>query len=193
MRPCHTPGSAGRRAAPLTPLTRPEGSYDGRRIGHHAPPFRTAKVGTRFEAAQHDEKFLAWVEMNEAVLELEFDDVPDLPARPWDAEALDIAEAAALERFSSAADAFTNDKVPVAWQFVRLLGQTFIDAFDGFWVNLPGSEEVSPRVGVNLPYRTMHIEPIGLLTSAMNRRTGIEWSKVFTYVAEDYAEYLKTR
>jgi len=131
--------------------------------------------------------------MNEAVLELEFDDVPDLPARPWDAEALDIAEAAALERFSSAADAFTNDKVPVAWRFVRFLGQTFIDAFDGFWVNLPGSEEVSPPVAVDLPYRTMYIEPIGLLTSAINRRTGIEWSKVFTYAAEDDAEYLKTR
>lgn len=144
----------------------------------------------RFEEAQQDEQFQSWVAMNEPMLELEFDDdVPDLPDRPWDDRALDIAEAAALKRFASPEDTFSDGNTAAAWRFVRFIGETFVESFEGTWVNLPASKGQRQRVGVELPFRTMYLEPISLLTSAMGRRTGVEWSTVYRYAAEDYAAY----
>lgn len=154
---------------------------------------RTAAEQRRFDEAQQDEQFLSWVEMNEAVLELEFDEVDDLPAQPWDGLALDRAEAAALEIFASAQDCFTEATWESSWHFVRFIGQTFVDAFEGHWVNLPGANGGRPQVAVDLPFGSMYVEPIGMLTSAMSRRTGTEWSRVFGYAAEDYATYLEER
>lgn len=142
------------------------------------------------DVAQHDEKFLSWVEMNEGVLELEFDeDVPDLPEKPWGQEALRIAEARALEIFPSKAEVFDEEHWDTSWRFVRFIGQTFIDAFDGFWVNLPGEDRARAKVVVQLPFRTMYLEPINLLTAAVSRRTGEEWARVYGYAEEDYAAY----
>jgi hypothetical protein len=151
---------------------------------------RTEEQQRAFDEAQQDEKFQSWVAMNESVLELEFDDdVPDLPGRPWDERALDIAEAAALRLFDSPEDTFSDGKAESAWRFVRFIGETFVEAFEGRWVNLPAGKGTRQRVGVELPFRTMYLEPINLLTSAMGRRTGTEWSTVFRYAEEDYAAY----
>jgi len=149
---------------------------------------------TAYDAAQHDEKFLSWVAMNEGVLELEFDeDVPDLPERPWGEDALRIAERAALERFDSSSAPFSKDGWESSWRFVRFIGQTFVDAFDGLWVNLPGEDGKPPRVAVTLPFSETYLQPITLLTMAMGRRTGEEWAKVYRYAAEDYEAYLAQR
>ncbi len=145
-----------------------------------------------FDELQQDEKFRSWVAMNEAVLELEFDDVPDLPEHPWDRSALDLAESAALEMFESADDAFSPEKSDAAWRFVRFIGQTFIDAFDGHWVNIPATKGFWQRVGVDLPFRTMYIEPIGMVRTAMHRREGHSWATIYDYAAEDYDTYRQT-
>ena len=108
-----------------------------------------------YNTAQHDEKFLSWVDMNEAVLELEFDvDVPDLPERPWDADALRTAERAALEKFDSSSAPFAEDNRESSWRFVRFLGQTFIDLFDGLWVNLSGKTASRPALRSSCPSAT---------------------------------------
>ncbi len=145
-----------------------------------------------FDELQQDEKFRSWVAMNEAVLELEFDDVPGIPERSWDGSALDLAESVALELFASAADAFSPEKSDTAWRFVRFIGQTFIDGFEGAWVNIPASKGFRQRLGVDLPFRTMYIEPIGMLRTAVHGREGHSWATVYDYAAEDYEEYLQT-
>jgi len=144
-----------------------------------------------YNTAQHDQKSLSWVDMNEAVLELDFDvDVPDLPERPWGADALRTAERAALEKFDSSSAPFAEDNRESSWRFVRFLGQTFIDAFDGLWVNLPREDGKPPRVAVKLPFRETHLQPITLLTMAMGRRTGEEWAKVYEYAAVDHERWV---
>lgn len=168
---------------------------------------KTQQQQQRFDVAQRDEQFLSWVAMNEGVLELEFDDdVPDLPAKvrreekpgisgaaAWGETALRIAEARALELFPRKEVVFDDSHWASAWRFVRFLGQTFIDAFDGGWVNIPGEDGAKGKVVVQLPFRESYLEPINLLTAAMSRRTGEEWARVFGYAEEDHAAYLNSQ
>ncbi len=155
---------------------------------------RTTAQQRLFDEAQQDETFLVWVSLNEDVLDLEFDEVDDLPAPPWDAAVLDRAEAAALEIVASERDCFTEETRVASWHLVRFIGHVLIDAFEGHRVNVPGQGgDRRGSVGVDLPFRTLYIEPIGMLTSAMYRRTGTEWSEVFGYAVRDQAKYLQAR
>lgn len=117
---------------------------------------------TRFDAPQQDEKFLAWVEMNDFILEHEINkDIPGLPTRPWGAHALRVAEEYALTQISSKEETFDEAHQRPVWRLVRLIGQTFVEAFDGTWVNLPAEGSSPARVAVDLPFRQMfYLEPI---------------------------------
>jgi len=144
----------------------------------------------KFERAQQDEQFRAWVAMNEAVVELEFEveEVPELPAAPWGADALDVAERAALRRFPDR-QVFAPEHQQSAWRYVRFLGQVYVDAFEGRWVALPDQAGVS-QPAVDLPFRQTYREPIADLTAAMARRTGTEWSTAFRYAEEDHQAWV---
>lgn len=113
-----------------------------------------------------------------------------MPAKPWGVTALHRAEAAALARFPTMADTFTTETWDSSWRFVRFLGQVWIDAFAGYWVNLP--TKAHQRGGVAVAYSSSRtvFEPIGLLTAAMHRRTGTEWERVFGYAADRLARHL---
>jgi hypothetical protein len=144
-----------------------------------------------FDAAQADEGFLAWVAMNEFILECEIDDdIPGLPPRPWGADALRIAERRALDLVARKEETFDEAHQEMSWRIVRFLGQTFVEAFEGRWVNVPPMGSASAEIAVELPFRNFYIEPMSLLTAAMKRRTGEEWARVFGYAEEDYKTYL---
>ncbi len=138
-----------------------------------------------------DQRFLAWVEMNDFILEYEIDDdIPSLPARPWGADALRVAEKYALTQIPTKEQTFDEEHQRLAWRLVRFVGQTFVEAFDGTWVNLPAGGSSPARVAVDLPFRrTFFLEPISLLTAAMKRRTGEEWALVFGYHEKNHQAY----
>lgn len=155
---------------------------------------RSAADQRAWDAAAQDEEFLAWVDMNDAVLALELDDVvADLPSKPWGEAALRVAEAAALERFGSYTECFTTGHWEASWLFVRFIGQVFIDGCDGSWVNIPAQGKQRAQVAVRVPGMAGLVEPITMLTAAMHRRTGEEWSSVFRYAQQDHAAYLTER
>lgn len=108
------------------------------------------------------------------------EDIPGLPRRPWGADTLRVAEEYALTQVSGKEETFDEEHQGLAWRLVRLVGQTFVEAFDGTWVNLLAEGSSPARVAVDLPFRKMfYPEPITLLTAAMKRRTGEEWALVF--------------
>lgn len=143
----------------------------------------------QFEAAQHDSGFKAWLKMMPYVVEdfLTFN-MSGMSDDPYSVEGLRKAEAAALKRFANYHTVFDKANRDDADKFIRFLGQAFVEAFGGQWVNLPADKEAGElaQVAVRLPFRKDgYVTPVTLLTTAVHRRTGQVWSKVFQSAMEE--------
>jgi hypothetical protein len=128
-----------------------------------------------------DDGFAAWLAMNDYLLDCEFlaGDVPGMPDDPYTEEGLRIAEAEALRRFSSIPDVLAAENRHMFDKFVRFIGETFVRGLGGHWTNKPLVDDGKAYVGVGFPWRETTLEIPTMVTSAVARRTGDEWSFVY--------------
>ncbi|GAB2675845.1 hypothetical protein [Nocardia goodfellowii] len=119
--------------------------------------------------------------------------VPDMPADPWSPEGLDHAEAAALRRFPDMESVELPKNRDIADQFHRYVGETFRRNFGGKWYNVPSFDDEQRSRGfgpiIRDEFSAEYLDVITLLTASMHRRTGSEWSRIFGFVAQEYAAW----
>lgn len=145
----------------------------------------------QMDADQHDPRWLAWLaDMDAGLARFFTETAPGMPDDPWSAEGLRQAEARALELFPSREAVGLPENRDAADGFHRYLGEVFRRAFEGRWYNVPDEDDTQRTRGfgpvVEMPFASMYLTVITQLTSAMSRRTGREWARVFGYQAEDY-------
>lgn len=146
-----------------------------------------------YRDAQSDPRFISWLKMQEAAIELEFivSDVPELKPHLYTREGIIIAERAALERFSGWREAFAGDNLTVAMRFVYFIGETFRRATEGRWVAVP---QVPPKSGaiqaIDVAYKSGFYTPTDMLQMALAQRTGDKIVKVFDYAVEDHQKWV---
>lgn len=136
---------------------------------------------------RRDEGFASWLAMNDYLLDCELlaGDVPGMPDDPYTEEGLRVAEADALRRFSSVAELVAPTNRDMLDKFVRYVGQTFVRGLGGQWTNRPLVDTGRAYVGISFPWREHTLEIPTLVTSAIARRTGDRWARVYTMAQED--------
>lgn len=146
-----------------------------------------------FRDAQSDPRFISWLKMQEAAVELEFivSDVPELKSHLYTREGIVIAESAALDRFSGWSEAFTGDNLTLAMRFVYFIGETFRRHTEGRWVAVP---QAPPKTGalqaIDVEYKSGFYAPTDMLQMALAQRTGDKIVKVFDYAVEDHQKWV---
>ncbi|MEU3472657.1 hypothetical protein [Rhodococcus sp. NPDC006774] len=146
-----------------------------------------------YRDAQSDPRFISWLKMQEAAIELEFivSDVPELKPHLYTREGIIIAERAALERFSGWREAFAGDNLTLAMRFVYFIGETFRRATEGRWVAVP---QTAPKTGaiqaIDAEYKSGFYTPTDMLQMALAQRTGDKIVKVFDYAVEDHQKWV---
>ncbi|MFF0489347.1 hypothetical protein ACFYTQ_10035 [Nocardia sp. NPDC004068] len=163
-------------------------------MGEYRP--HTAAEIARMEQDQHDPKWLAWVapELMETKLRKFFTDtVPDMPDDPWTAEGLDHAERAALVLFPTVQSTRLTAHKDAADQFHRFIGEVFRRRFEGKWYNSPEWDDSANSHGfgpvIEDQFSDMFVTPVPMLTMAIHRATGQEWSRIFHRVEHSYHEW----
>ena len=158
--------------------------------GSKSGPIRESE---EFRVAQSDPRFVSWLKMQEAAIELEFivSDVPELKPHLYTREGIVVAEHVALERFSGWREAFTGDNLTLAMRFVYFIGETFRRATEGRWVAVP---QPPPKTGalqaIDVEYKSGFYAPTDMLQMALAQRTGDKIVKVFDYAVEDHQKWV---
>lgn len=140
---------------------------------------------------QQDLKWRAWLErMDEQLKRFLGETVPDMPDNPWTAEGLRRAEEAALRFFADMDSVDLPENSDRADQFHRFIGEVFRRNFEGEWYNVHDYDDPKNPRGFGPvildPFSAEYLTIFSLLTSAMHRRTGNEWSEIFRNVSEEY-------
>ncbi|WP_406267329.1 hypothetical protein OH799_22125 [Nocardia sp. NBC_00881] len=106
---------------------------------------------------------------------------------------MDHAEAAALLIFPTMESVDLPENREIADQFHRYIGEVFRRNFEGEWYNVPECDDPQRTHGfgpvVRRPFNELYLTVISQLTTAMHRRTGTEWSRIFEFSAEDYTSW----
>lgn len=159
---------------------------------HNYVPVRTTR---KFQDAQHDERFLGWLQMEEAAMPLIFQvkDVPGLSEKMYTKASVPIVEQSLLDRFASAADLWiTEESTDSVMRYTYYLGEVFRREFEGSWVALPGKGKgISASTPViDLPFRETFVNPLSLINFAVGRRTGDQIGHVLHWAEEDYNKWV---
>ncbi|WP_280253390.1 hypothetical protein [Nocardia abscessus] len=154
----------------------------------------TQEERRRMDHDQRDPRWLAWLErMDEQLNRFFTEKVTDMPEDPWSAEGLNRAEAAALRIFPTMESVDLPENREVADQFHRYVGEVFRRNFEGEWYNVPSYDDEQRTRGfgpvIREGYNPEYLTVVPLLTTAMFRRTGVEWSQIFGYSEEDYTAW----
>ncbi|WP_139279917.1 hypothetical protein [Rhodococcoides yunnanense] len=146
-----------------------------------------------YRDAQSDPRFISWLKMQDAAIELEFivSDVPELKPHLYTREGIVIAESAALERFPGWREAFNSDNLTLAMRFVYFIGETIRRHTGGQWVALP---QLPPKSGaiqaIDAPFRSGFYVPTELLQVALAQRTGDKIVRVFDHALRAEQEWV---
>ena len=137
--------------------------------------------------ATRDERFAAWLAMNEYLVTCDFlvFDVDGMPEDPFCEDGLRIAEAEALRRFADTAEALAEDNRELFDKFVRFLGEAFARGVGGEWTNRPYADDGRAYLGIRFQWTQYTLTIPTLVSSAMARRTGDHWASVYRYTLED--------
>ena len=143
-----------------------------------------------FRVAQSSERFLGWLRMQEAVMEIEFpyDDLPELRDDMFTRASLPTVEQKLLDLFEDHRDAFSPGRVHTTMRYVYYIGETFRRACEGIWVTIPVSDAYLPAI--DFPMRETMIRPTDLVKGVVNRRDGQHLAMVFGHAERDYREWL---
>jgi hypothetical protein len=149
-------------------------------------------ANNRDSNADRDERFKAWLAMNEYLLDTEFlaGDVPGLPDDPFTEEGLRVAEAEALRRFADVAEVLAPENRQMYDKFVRYIGETFVRGLGAQWTNRPMVDDGKPHIDIRYPWQPETLDVPAMLTSAVHRRTGQEWAFVYRMATEDRENWL---
>ncbi|WP_330229018.1 hypothetical protein OHA40_23365 [Nocardia sp. NBC_00508] len=146
------------------------------------------------DSDQQDPRWVRWLDrMTDEINHFLTITVPDMPESPWTAEGLRHAEAVALRIFPTMESVDLPENRHLADQFHRYLGEVFRRNFEGEWYNVPEHDDPQRTRGfgpvVRRPFNELYFTVVSQLTAAMYRRTGTEWSRIFEFSAEDYADW----
>lgn len=128
-----------------------------------------------------DEGFAAWMAMMDYLVEYDFltFDVDGMPDDPYSEEGLRVAEAEALRRFDGSAAALAPENRELYDKFVRFVGEVFVRSLGGQWTNVPMVDDGKAYLGIRFPWRPETLPIPTLVTSALHRRTGEQWTFVY--------------
>lgn len=151
-----------------------------------------------FREAQTDENFQGWLKMQEAVMEIEFPiyDLPDIRDQMFTKDSLAIVEAKLVDLYANERAAYASkDDLTLTMRFVYYIGETFRRALDATWVALPPrNKEASPHAlkpAIDLPFSEAFVQPLDLVGMALNRRSGIEITRVFGHMERAHAKWVE--
>jgi hypothetical protein len=149
-----------------------------------------------FVECQKDPKFRSWVAALEEGLDLYLIDfkniIPDLPEDDMFGEdAIIIAERAFLDCFPDSGSVDLGDAR--VWDFMKYLGQVFVDKLECTWVWQPRLPRVgwgfdSPAISTPWPSISL-IDMYTMLTATASRQTPGGWLRLFRANREDYVEW----
>jgi len=149
-----------------------------------------------FVRVQEDPQFRAWVQTVEVGVELyvlDFRDViPDLPEGDiFSDEAIVIAERAFLGCFPDMASVGYSDAR--IWDFMKYLGQAFVEKLECTWVWQPRVERIgwgydSPAISRPWPSISL-LDMYTMMTATAHRRTGRVWVELFRNNRKSYLEW----
>jgi hypothetical protein len=144
---------------------------------------------------QRQEKFEAWLAMNDYLLDCEFlaGDVPGMPDDPYSRAGLVVAEANALERWANAEEALAPDSIDMYWKLVRFVGETFVRTLGYEWTCVPNhsDDQGESWIAVQFPGDDLQLQLPGLVTTVISPergRKGGRWAWVWDNMAEDTAK-----
>ncbi|MCV7100895.1 MULTISPECIES: hypothetical protein [Mycobacterium] len=150
-----------------------------------------------FREAQSDERFQGWLKMQEASMEIEFPiyDLPEIRDSMYTKESLETVEATLMELYPNESAAYAGDEnLHRTMRYVYYIGETFRRAFEGTWVALPPSDPKRDvkllRPAIDLPFRELFVQPMELIGMALNRRSGIEITRVYGHIQRAYSKWL---
>ena len=148
------------------------------------------RVSVQAQAAR-EKAFQAWLAMNDYLLDCEFlvFDVTGMPEDPFCEAGLKIAEANALGRFADSDEAVSVQNRDLFGKFVRFVGEVFVRGAGGQWTERPYADDGAAYLGVRFPWTDYTLTIPTLVSSAMARRTGDHWAKVYRYKLADQAAY----
>ncbi|WP_280361289.1 hypothetical protein [Nocardia wallacei] len=137
----------------------------------------TDPVGRSTINWQFEPPWLEWVTRKDDRLETFLaDDVAAMPADLWSSTGLQHAEHALLQRFPGTAVEAGDE---VLTRFGCYLGEVFVRALQGFWLNDP-FPYASPRATVRFVYTDARIAVYDEVVLALHHRTGTRWSDLHT-------------
>ena len=149
-----------------------------------------------FVAAQKDPKFRSWVAALVEGLDLYLIDfkniIPDLPDDDMFSEdAIIAAERAFLGCFPTVESVDLDDSR--VWDFMKYLGQVFVDKLECTWVWQPRLARVGwgfDSPAISTPWPSISLLPMyTMMTATAHRKTGEEWVDLFRANREDYVEW----
>lgn len=156
------------------------------------------QLSRAFREAQSDTNFQSWLKMQDAAVQIEFPiyDLPEIRDQMFTKDSLATVEAKLLELYTNERAAYSDDdSIHRTMRYVYYVGETFRRAFEGTWVALPTQNtDTDPhalRPAIDLPFREGMIKPNDLIGMALNRRSGIEITRVYGHMERLYQEWLE--
>lgn len=171
-------------------------SADGKEMVIGGGRLYTKAELARRDRDQHDSRWLDWVgRMTEQIDRFLNETVPDMPENPWSAEGLGHAEQALLNLFPASGDEFGPENQQIVDRFARFLGEAFRRNFEGEWFNDPACDDEQRSRGfgpvIREGYNPEYLDVVPLVSMAIYRRTGTEWSRIFGHSQRRYAQWVK--
>lgn len=148
-----------------------------------------------FRKAQSNKLFRSWIEMQQAVMAIEFpiDDCPGVRDIMFTEMSLGIVEEKLLSLYDSFGISLEDRNLHTVMRYVYYIGETYRRAFEGTWVALPkpgGGEDDNLPV-VDLPFWETLFKPMESVQAALNRRTGVELAGQYPYAKRDYDRWVE--
>lgn len=148
-----------------------------------------------FRKAQDNKLFRSWLDMQDAVMAIEFpiEDCPEVADIMYTEESLAIVENKLLSLFDNFRDALDEQNIHTTMRFVYYIGETYRRAFEGTWVALPksgGGEDDNTPV-IDLPFWETLLKPLESVQVALNRRNGSELAGQYPYARRDYVAWVE--
>lgn len=157
-------------------------------------PAGSIRNTSEYQRIQHDERFLGWLRMQEAAMEIEFTvfDMPELSAHMYTREGIVLAEREILRRFDRYRTMFSAENYKIGMRFVYFIGETFRRTVEGHWIALPPDPPTrpGPKSVVEAPFHWNFYDPQHMIGLALSRRTGTEISWIFDRAAEDHRDWV---
>ncbi|TDZ77533.1 hypothetical protein DE4585_04928 [Mycobacteroides salmoniphilum] len=149
------------------------------------------QLTSAFRKAQQNTKFRSWLDMQDAVMAIEFR--PEVSGMMYTKESLEVVEAKILSLYDSFQEAWDAKNVHTTMRFVYYIGETYRRGLEGVWAALPkfgGGEDDNTPV-VDFPFRETLFKPMESVQVSLVRRTGSEMAGLYPNAQRDFQEWVE--